>query len=293
MSDRAGSRRTCDGRSMALGVPSPAGAELCACEVNLLMASRLARTIERRVSREIGVITRDHGGRLRVCLVYPNTYRVGMSSLGFQAAYHLLNSDPGVVCERAFLPDRESSAELGRTGGDVVSYESQTPLRGFDVIAFSVSYELDYVNVARMLRLARVPVLAGDRDERHPLVIVGGAVTSINPEPLAELVDVFAVGEGEEIVGGLVDALRSGEQRGTALEKAGEAPGAYVTGRGGPAEKAAPPAGQGASAGAPPPGGSVVRQYVSNLDAWPTHSRLLTRETEFGDLFLVEISRGC
>ena len=168
------------------------------------MASRLAEAIRRRVSAEAGAVQKEHGGRLRVCLVYPNTYSVGMSSLGFQTIYHLLNADGGVVCERAFVPDKEDLADLERTGSPVVSYESQTPLHEFDVVAFSVSYELDYVNVARVLRLGRVPVMAAERGGEHPLVLAGGAAVTINPEPLAELVDVFVMGEGEEVIGEVV-----------------------------------------------------------------------------------------
>jgi radical SAM superfamily enzyme YgiQ (UPF0313 family) len=172
----------------------------------------LLATIRRRLEQETGVTHKDHGGRVRVCLVYPNTYFVGMSSLGFQTIYHLLNSDPGVVCERAFVPDDEDLAELERTGAELVSHESQTPLARFDVLAFSVSYELDYVNIARVLRLAKVPPTAQDRDEGHPIVLAGGAAVSINPEPLADLLDVVALGEGEELVGDVGPlCLRRGE----------------------------------------------------------------------------------
>ncbi|HUU55087.1 MAG TPA: hypothetical protein VMY87_09220 [Armatimonadota bacterium] len=165
---------------------------------------RLLDTIARRTAAEIGVVRKDHGGRVRVCLVYPNTYRVGMSSLGFQAIYHLFNSEPGVVCERAFVPDEEDLEDLARTGAALVSYESETPLNQFDVIAFSVSYELDYVGVARVLRLAKVPAMAAERGEEYPIVMAGGAAVSINPEPLGDLMDVVVLGEGEEVVGEVV-----------------------------------------------------------------------------------------
>ncbi len=242
------------------------------------MTRSLRETIERRLGNEIGAVHKDHGGRLRVCLVYPNTYSVGMSSLGFQAVYHLFNSQPSVVCERAFAPDTEELEELERTDSPIISYESQTPLQQFDAIAFSVSYELDYVNVARLLRLARLSVFAADREEhpwpgRHPLVIAGGAAVTINPEPLADLVDVLVVGEGEEVVGELVETLRVPTREG-AIEAARGIAGVWVAGAGAsscPTEK----------------------RYTADLEAWPTHSRVLTRETEFGELFLVEMSRGC
>jgi len=225
---------------------------------------RLLDTIARRTAAEIGLVRKDHGGRVRVCLVYPNTYRVGMSSLGFQTIYHLFNSEPGVVCERAFVPDEEDLADLERTGAGLVSYESEMPLGQFDVIAFSVSYELDYVGVARVLRLAKVPAMAAERGEEHPVVMAGGAAVSINPEPLGDLVDVMVSGEGEEVVGELVERWRD------AGGVCRDAPEALRCAQG--------------------DGG---RRYVKTLDAWPTHSRVLSKETEFGDLFLVEVSRGC
>jgi radical SAM superfamily enzyme YgiQ (UPF0313 family) len=238
------------------------------------MRTGLWGTIERRLSEEIGTVRKDPGGKLRVCLAYPNTYFVGMSNLGFQAVYHLLNADPGVVCERAFVPDEDDLADLVRTGEELVSYESQAPLHTFDVLAFSVSYELDYVNVARLLRLAKVPARAAERETQHPLVIAGGPIASINPEPLAPLVDLFLVGEAEPALGALVQAIREHlGDRESLLAAAARVPGVYVLSAG---------------AGAP-----VTRQYAADLDAYPTHSRILTPETEFGALFLVEVSRGC
>jgi len=242
------------------------------------MARTLRQIIRRRLKSEIGVVHKEHGGRLRVCLVYPNTYFVGMSNLGFHSVYHLFNADPRVVCERSFVPDAGELAELERVGGTLVSYESQTSLQQFDVIAFSVSYELDYLGVARTLRLAGLPAFSSERGEQHPLVIAGGAAISINPEPLVPLVDMFVIGEGEEVVAGLARALRAGAgDRRTMLSQAAELSGVYVP--------------ETASGAAAPQG--VTRQYATNLDKWPTCSRLLTRETEFGDLFLVEVTRGC
>jgi radical SAM superfamily enzyme YgiQ (UPF0313 family) len=225
-----------------------------------------------------------------------------MSSLGFQAVYHLLNSEPRVVCERAFVPEPQDLADLQRTGSGLLSYESQIPLHEFNVIAFSISYELDYVNVARALRLAGIPVMAEERDEEHPLVIAGGTAVSINPEPLAELVDVFAVGEGEELVGRMVSALRGPGGREEALARIGEVAGAYVARSAMPREASIPsardgdgavtPTGAAADTTAPCPRNQVVRQHVKKIEAWPTHSRVLTRETEFGDLFVLESARG-
>lgn len=236
--------------------------------------------IRLRVANEVGVVRKDHGGRVRVCLVYPNTYFVGMSSLGFQSIYYLLNQNPEAVCERAFVPDKDELAELERTRAEFISYESQTPLGQFDVIALSVSYELDYIGVGRVLRLAKVPAMSRDRGKHHPIVIAGGAAVSINPDPLADLMDAVVIGEGEKVVGDIVRAIRSAAGKEEALEKMGDVEGIWV-----PREEK--------ESGDPTGGKGQRRRYVRDLERWPTHSRLLTSETEFGGLFLVEVSRGC
>ncbi len=124
------------------------------------------------LSREVGYVRKPHAGRLRVALIFPNTYFVGMSNLGFQTIYRLFNDQPDIVCERAFLPPKQELACLREAGTRIVTIESQTPVGDFDVIAFSVSFEWDYTNVLTMLRLAGVPLRAADRDYTHPLVEV-------------------------------------------------------------------------------------------------------------------------
>src|SRR6059036_2790181 len=149
------------------------------------------------LAKEVGYIKKPHGDRLRVALAFPNTYWVGMSNLGFQTVYRLFNEQDGIVCERVFLPPKQELAELVASKTPLVSLESQTPVSDFDVIAFSVSFEWDYVNVLTMLRLAGIPRYAAERSPQHPLVVVGGAVTFVNPEPLAPFADVIAAGEAE------------------------------------------------------------------------------------------------
>jgi radical SAM superfamily enzyme YgiQ (UPF0313 family) len=253
--------------------------------------TRLLTTIRRRTAAEIGAVRKDHGGRLRVCLAYPNTYSVGMSSLGFQAVYHLLNSDAAVVCERAFVPDKDDLDDLVRRRSTLVSYESETPLGQFDVIAFSVSYELDYAGLAKMLRLGKVPVTAADRGDEHPLVIAGGAAVSINPEPLADIIDAFVVGEAEAIAEPLVAALKmSTDDRAAGLGALSEVDGVYVPESRDSKVEIRESKAQSRISNLE---SRIQRQYLPDLDGWPTHSRILTRETEFGELFLVEVSRGC
>src|SRR6186713_3080541 len=178
------------------------------------MKSRHQRDVaQETLSREVGFVRKPHANRLRVALIFPNTYFVGMSNLGFQTIYRLFNDQPDIVCERAFLPPKQELAALRDSGTRIVTVESQTPVGDFDVIAFSVSFEWDYTNVLTMLRLAGVPVRAADRDYTHPLVVIGGAVTFVNPEPLAPFADVIAAGEGEVLVPSLMAAIRTANGR--------------------------------------------------------------------------------
>ena len=152
------------------------------------------------LSKETGYVTKPHGHRLRVALAFPNTYWVGMSNLGFQTVYRLFNAQDDVVCERVFLPPKQELAELVASRAPLLTLESQTPAGEFDVFAFSVSFEWDYVNVLTLMRLAGIPIYAAERTERHPLIVIGGAVTFVNPEPLAPFADIIAAGEGEVLV---------------------------------------------------------------------------------------------
>src|SRR5512139_1553065 len=107
------------------------------------------------LSKEVGYVSKPHGGRLRIALAFPNTYWVGMSNLGFQTVYRLFNAQPDIVCERVFLPPKQELAALLESNAPLVTLESQTPVNEFDVFAFSVSFEWDYVNVLTLLRLAK------------------------------------------------------------------------------------------------------------------------------------------
>src|SRR5205814_5154550 len=181
---------------------------------------KIVESYKRKLANEEGWILK-RGAQLRIALCYPNVYSIGMANLGFQAMYELFNRLPDVSCERAFLPDsvrtptfREASIkrraladarasdtdemrEYERTRTPLLSLESQTPVRDFDIIAFSISFETDYLNMARMLRLSGVPVWAKDRTRHDPLIVMGGAASFLNPDPIADFTDVIGVGEGE------------------------------------------------------------------------------------------------
>ena len=228
----------------------------------------------RRLQAERGAMMKNAGpARLRFALAYPNTYYVGMSNLGLQTMYRVINQRPDTVCERVFLPD----APLG--DAQLLSFESQRPVRDFHILGFSVSYENDYVNLLQMLEWARVPLLAAERDERHPLILVGGAVTYINPEPLADFADLMVIGDGEEAINDYldlaVDDLTQGRE--AHLRRAAETPGLYAPGVQMTSRDAAP----------------LTPRKITDLSQWPAYSSLLTEETEFSNTLLVEITRGC
>ncbi|HEY6047028.1 MAG TPA: hypothetical protein VIU65_10525, partial [Pyrinomonadaceae bacterium] len=199
---------------------------------NLFM-KKIVESYKQRLASEDGWVLK-RGCQLRIALCYPNVYSIGMANLGFQAMYEIFNGIPDVSCERVFLPDNGKSSRGGsgydqargrgtesldvmleyeRTRTPLLSLESQTKVRGFDVIAFSISFETDYVNMARMLQMSGVPVWSKDRTVHDPLIVMGGASSFLNPEPIAEFTDVIGVGEGEILGPKLVDIIFEKETR--------------------------------------------------------------------------------
>ena len=223
-----------------------------------------------RLSREQGTIIKDWGGRIPIALIYPNSYYVGMSSLGIHAIYALLNSRREVVCERAFW-ERENEGQ----SVPPFALESQRPLSDFAVLAFSVTYELDYFNVVQVLKESGIPLYAADRDEGYPLVIAGGPCITANPMPLSPFFDCLCIGEAEPILSAMVPVLSEGigDRRHKLLKALASLPGVYV-----PQQYIR---------------GPVVRQWEVNLDEFPVTSTVLTPFTELGNLFLIEAERGC
>src|SRR5437867_259879 len=174
------------------------------------MSWKLKRKAQALLADEQGTVSKDWGGKVAVALVYPNTYAVGMSNLGFQTIYRHLNALPDVVCERVFLPDQEDAEEMRRSATPPFSLESLRPLRDFHMIGFSVTYEGDYINVLRLLAMSSIPLRTADRRPHDPLVLMGGVCAFSNPEPLAPFMDFVVVGEGEELVVELIAAYRDG-----------------------------------------------------------------------------------
>lgn len=228
------------------------------------------KRLRRQLSREQGTTIKDWGGRLPIALIYPNSYYIGMSNLGVHAIYSLLNSYSEVVCERAFWEKENRDKKL-----PALSLESQRPLSDFAVLAFSISYELDYFNVVQILKASGIPLYAADRDERHPLVIAGGACIIANPLPLSPFFDCLCIGEAEPILPAMLPILAEGVtgKRNDLLKALASLPGVYVPQ---------------CYSGTP-----VVRQWASRLDDLPITSTILTPDTALGNLYLIEVERGC
>ncbi len=246
------------------------------------------------LAREVGYVQKPHINRMRVGLAFPNTYFVGMSNLGFQTVYRLFNDHPDTVCERVFLPPKQELKTLVERNARLVTLESETPLNDLDVLAFSVSFEWDYTNVLTMLRLAGLPLRAADRNHRHPLVVIGGAVTFVNPEPLALFADVIAAGEGEVLVPSLLEAVASATSRGDLLKQLAQRRGFYIPSfydvhyaPDGTIDHYAPREGTGAPA-------VVKKAALKTTEAVdPPCTSIFTPDTEFGSRFLIEVVRGC
>jgi radical SAM superfamily enzyme YgiQ (UPF0313 family) len=224
----------------------------------------------RRLDSEKGVILKDWGGKLPFAFIYPNSYFIGMSNLGLQALYRLLNERDEGLCERVFW-DSENS----RGGALPLSVESQRPITDYAVLAFSLNYEIDFFNIAPLLKSSGIPLYASERDETDPLIIAGGPCITANPLPVAPFFDCLCIGEAEAILPAMLPILREGlsGKRAALLQALSQIPGVYVP--------------------LYPPARPVSRQWVKDLDAHPVHSVVLTQDTELSDLYLIETERGC
>ncbi|HTY76384.1 MAG TPA: radical SAM protein [Candidatus Bathyarchaeia archaeon] len=262
------------------------------------MSWKLKKKAQSLVAGEEGTVRKDWGGRVSIALAYPNTYAVGMSNLGFQTIYERLNALPEAVCERAFFPDPEDIDEFTRTSTEPFSLESLRPLRAFDIIGFSVTYEGDYINVVRLLRMAGIPVRAADRGPGDPLILMGGVCAFSNPEPMAAFMDAVAVGEGEELVGEIVAAYAETRAAGAeglrerVIERLKPLQGMYVPAAyevryapdGGvqsvlPAEAAVRPI--------------VVKRRLRDVNRFETRSVVKSPRAEYGHMALLEVGKGC
>lgn len=261
------------------------------------MSDKIVSLHRAKLAMEKGTIGKDWGGRLSIALVYPNCYRTGMSNLGFQTVYDLLNRRDDLIAERAFLPeDQELSLRLG-AGKGLLSLESQAPLSRFDIIAFSLSFENDYPNILKMLDMAGIPFIREKRDEHHPVVMAGGITSFLNPEPIADFFDLFLLGEAENCLDEFIDIFKDCRSRNSnksdmfkrAAKKCSSVyvPSLYdvhyrcdgtILSRESLAERVDL---------------NVIPAKFRGNDLKINRSVILTPETEFSNRLLIEVGRGC
>jgi radical SAM family uncharacterized protein/radical SAM-linked protein len=216
--------------------------------------------------------------RLKFCLAFPDVYEVGMSHLGIQVLYHVLNGKEGVACERTFAPWVDMERVMRQKGLLLSSLESSTPLHQFDILGFSLQYELGFTNVLNMLDLCRIPFFSKDRDERFPLIIAGGP-TVFNPEPVADFFDVIVIGDGEEIVLEICDQVIAwkevGRKKEDLLKSLSQIEGIYIP-------------------SLHPKGQKIRKRFVSdlNLSPFPT-CPIVPYMKVVHDRLNLEIARGC
>ncbi len=256
------------------------------------MNRKLVDKLRKLLEGETGTSMKTHPGKLRIALAYPNTYHVGMSNVGFQSVYRFWNEMDDVVCERVFLPDKRDIEEYRLSRTPLLTLESQAPVGDYDIVAFSITFEPDELNVIKMLDLAGIPALATERTEYNPFVVVGGPITFLNPEPLAPFVDVFAVGEAEALLPPLTGTLLASHSHKKRLEELDRTEGFYV-----PSYLEFEYCEDGTIAGRAKKssgGDLVVRAKMGKRAGWPPPATyVLTSATEMSSKFLVEISRGC
>ncbi|MEE8582272.1 MAG: TIGR03960 family B12-binding radical SAM protein [Dehalococcoidales bacterium] len=230
---------------------------------------------------------------VKVSLCYPDIYEVGTPNMALPVLYEILNSRPDTLAERVFTPWVDMAAALRATGQPLLSLESQHSIKDFDILGFTLGYELTYTNILETLDLAGIPVLAAERDESHPLIIAGGS-SALNPEPLCDFVDLFILGDGEEVIGEFMDGFHAARESGTSrkelLSRLAAIAGVYVPGLyqvayndDGTVKSIT------ASAGAAE---SVCQRLVAKLPPPVTRPVVPNIET-IQDRGAVEISRGC
>lgn len=261
------------------------------------MSYRLTQNVKQLLAAERGTIYKPEGDRLNFALAFPNLYRLGMSNLGYQLVYRLLNEREDTCCERVFLADPADEEEHRRSRTPLFSWESQRPISEFDVIGFSVSFELDYLNVLKMLDLAGLPLRAADRDERYPLVIMGGPAPWVNPEAVAPFIDAFVIGEAEGLTDLLIPVIQEHLgangwcDKAALLRALSQIQGIYVPSLYEPIyDECGMLVELRPEADAPLP----VRRWVArDLKLYNTSAQIVTPNTEFSNMFLAETARGC
>ena len=229
----------------------------------------------------------------KIAIVYPNTYFVGMSNLGLHIIYEEINRHPSSVCERIFLPEKKELDVYDKTKTPLMSVETQRPMHQFDVVAFDVTFEMDYFHIPLMLRYGRVPVMSEDRTGFDPIVIAGGPCATFNPEPFADFIDAFIIGEGEGIVTAVLERIRKGRENGESREETisalAQIDGVYVPVLYTPQyDDNKRFVGYDIADGAP----KIIRRHFEALTSGG-ETVIATNFTEFGAMYIIEVARGC
>jgi len=231
---------------------------------------------------EQGAIIKRGKGLIKTALVYPNTYKTGMSSLGFQTVYRLANEKENISCERVFLPAPGQKAET------IKSFETGLRLDKFDIILFSISFENDFLHIVQLLKIAGIPPRSSHRTHSHPLVVAGGVACFLNPEPIAPFMDLFLAGEAECLLDIFFEQFQKIQDRSAFLSTIeARLQGAYVPSRHLPILYSS----QEKPSQVPPAGIKV--QYLKNLDQVKTTTTIMTSQTAFKETFLIETLKGC
>ena len=238
------------------------------------------------------VTVNPHAGQ-KVAIVYPNTYFVGMSNLGLHIIYEEINLRNDSVCERIFLPEKKELDAYDKTKTPLMSVETQRPMHQFDVVAFDVTFEMDYFHIPLMLRHGRVPIMGKDRTEFDPIVIAGGPCATFNPEPFADFIDAFIIGEGEGIVSRVLDIIRDGKMEGLdrhdILRQLANVSGVYVPSLYVPIySEDGGFKGYDIAEGVP----KTIKRHFEMLTSGG-ETVVATNYTEFGAMYIIEVARGC
>ena len=238
------------------------------------------------------VTVNPHAGQ-KVAIVYPNTYFVGMSNLGLHIIYEEINLRNDSVCERIFLPEKKELEAYDKTKTPLMSVETQRPMHQFDVVAFDVTFEMDYFHIPLMLRHGRVPIMGKDRTEFDPIVIAGGPCATFNPEPFADFIDAFIIGEGEGIVSRVLDIIRDGKMEGldrhAILRQLADISGVYVPSLYVPIySEDGEFKGYDIAEGVP----KTIKRHFEMLTSGG-ETVVATNYTEFGAMYIIEVARGC
>ena len=238
------------------------------------------------------VTVNPHAGQ-KIAIVYPNTYFVGMSNLGLHIIYEEINLRNDSVCERIFLPEKKELEAYDKTKTPLMSVETQRPMHQFDVVAFDVTFEMDYFHIPVMLRHGRVPIMGKDRTEFDPIVIAGGPCATFNPEPFADFIDAFIIGEGEGLVSHVLDIIRDGKMEGldrhAILRQLADISGVYVPSLYVPIySEDGKFKGYDITEGVP----KTIKRHFEMLTSGG-ETVVATNYTEFGAMYIIEVARGC